>query len=223
MGEDGGLDAVGAAGAGEDAADVRLDRTGAQIQPLGDLPVGQTGAEQPQHVPLGRGQPVDPEQRRLGVPAGPHMPLEQPPGDPRGQHGLALGCESDGPDQVGGAGVLEEEAAGPGPQGPRHVGVLPEGRQHHDTGARRETGDVLGRGDTVPDRHLDVHQGDVDVLFATDRGGFPAVACLGDHLDVVGVLQDEPDSGAHQRLVVGDQDSDHRLILGPPAVRSPAL
>lgn len=45
--EDGGLYAVGAAGAGEDAADVRLDRAGAQIELIGDLRVGQACPEQP--------------------------------------------------------------------------------------------------------------------------------------------------------------------------------
>lgn len=121
------------------------------------------------------------------------MPFQQLPRDPGRQDRFTPRGELHGADQFGGTGVLEEEAARPGPQGARHARSLAECRQHHDTGAGRETGDVLGGRDAVPGRHLDVEEGDVDVLGAACRGGFPTVARLGDHLDVLRVLQDQPD------------------------------
>jgi hypothetical protein len=40
-----------------------------------------------------------------------------------------------------------------------------------------------------------------------------AVGGLADHLEVGLGVQDHPEPGPHQRLVVGDQDPDHRWPL----------
>ena len=45
----------------------------------------------------------------------------------------------------------------------------------------------------------------------TDR--LEAVLGLGDDLDVALGLQDHPEAGAHELLVVGDEDPDHPLIV----------
>ena len=66
-------------------------------------------------------------------------------------------------------------------------------------------------------RHADVHQHDVGPALAAWRR--PAAPSLGlaDDLDVGLGLEDHPEAGAHQRLVVGDEDPDHPLIVpGPP-------
>ncbi len=52
MGDDGSRGPVADAEAGQDGADVRLDRAFDQVQPPGDLPVGQSAAEVRQHVAL---------------------------------------------------------------------------------------------------------------------------------------------------------------------------
>ena len=56
--------------------------------------------------------------------------------------------------------------------------------------------------------HLDVHQHDIGLQPLRDRDGLLPVACLADDLDVVLGLEDQPEAGAHQRLVVGEDDAD---------------
>ncbi len=60
VGDDGGRGPVADAEAGQDGADVRLDRAFDQVQPPGDLPVGQSAAEVRQHVALPGRQFGDP-------------------------------------------------------------------------------------------------------------------------------------------------------------------
>ncbi|WDT91673.1 phosphatase PAP2 family protein [Streptomyces sp. SCSIO-PteL053] len=59
VGDDGGRGPVVDAEAGQDGADVRLDRAFDQVQPAGDLPVGQSAAEVRQHVAFPGRQPGD--------------------------------------------------------------------------------------------------------------------------------------------------------------------
>lgn len=60
VGDDGGRGPVVDAEAGQDGADVRLDRAFDQVQPPGDLPVGESAAEVRQHFALPGRQPGDP-------------------------------------------------------------------------------------------------------------------------------------------------------------------
>ena len=62
--------------------------------------------------------------------------------------------------------------------------------------------------------HADVHQDDVRMEARGLADGFDAVVGLGDHLDVVLVCEQQPEAGAHHRLVVGDEDADGALIVG---------
>lgn len=60
VGDDGGRGPVVDAEAGQNRADVCLDRAFDQVQPPGDLPVGQPAAEVRQHIALPGRQPGDP-------------------------------------------------------------------------------------------------------------------------------------------------------------------
>ena len=67
-----------------------------------------------------------------------------------------------------------------------------------------------GRGQAVEPGHLDVEQRDVRPV--ATRGGHDdlvAAADLGDDLEVVLELEQRGERGAHQRLVVGEQQPDH--------------
>ena len=70
--------------------------------------------------------------------------------------------------------------------------------------------DATGGGEAVDAGHADVHQHDVGALAARERDRLVAVARLADHLDVVLGVEQGPEAPAHQRLVVGEHDPDHR-------------
>ena len=108
--------------------------------------------------------------------------------------------------------VLEQEAAGAGPQ--RLVDVLVEVERGQHQHARR----VAGRGEDPPGRLEPVESG-IRMSIRTTSGcssraastASRAVGRLADDLDVRLRLEDHPEAGAHQRLVVDDQDADgHR-------------
>jgi hypothetical protein len=137
-------------------------------------------------------------------------------GHRRGQQGVAGGHDLDGVDQVLGGDVLEQEPAGPGAQRRQDVLVEVEGGQdqHPDRVLDALAGQAAGRLDPVHAGHADVHQGHVgpDVAGQPDR--LVAVGRLADHLQAGLGVQDHPEPGPHQRLVVGDQDPDQRLSRG---------
>ena len=76
--------------------------------------------------------------------------------------------------------------------------------------------DLLGRGEPVELRHPDVHQHDLGLRECRLTDRLVAVLGLGDDLDVTLGLQDHPEAGAHELLVVGDEDPDHPLIVPIP-------
>ena len=87
------------------------------------------------------------------------------------------------------------------------VGLALDGH-HHDCGAGHDRGELLGRGDAVHVRHVDVHQDDVRDQssghlqgFATGRGG-------ADHVDVAFEAQELRQVIAGLGDVVDDEDAD---------------
>ena len=58
--------------------------------------------------------------------------------------------------------------------------------------------------------HADVHEHDVRAQLGGERHRLRAVAGLAHDLDARLLAQDHAKAGAHQRLVVGKQDADHR-------------
>ena len=72
-------------------------------------------------------------------------------------------------------------------------------------GGSSSAADGDGRGQPVEPRHPDVHQHDVGPAAAHRLDGVGAVVGLADHGDVVGRLEDHPQPGPDQRLVVDDE------------------
>ena len=86
--------------------------------------------------------------------------------------------------ELGGGGVFEQEAAGPGPQRLVDVFVEVEGGEHQHSRPCWDGGgaeDLAGCLQSVHDRHPDVHQDDIGLQLAglADRVG--AVGGLADH------------------------------------------
>src|SRR5207237_8635922 len=81
-------------------------------------------------------------------------------------------------------------------------------------------------------RHADVHQRDVGIGPLHLGDGLEPVGRLGDDLQVVLGLQDHAEAGAHELLIVRDEDAEHQLrapsngssarTSNPPPARGPA-
>ena len=67
-----------------------------------------------------------------------------------------------------------------------------------------------GRGDPVELRHADVHEDDVGPVEVDGAEHLAAVGGLADHLEVVRAGEHHPQARAHERVVVDEQDADHR-------------
>ena len=73
--------------------------------------------------------------------------------------------------------------------------------------------DLLGGGQSVEFGHPDVHERDLRPGRCRLTDGLFAVIGFSDDLDVTLGLQDHPEAGADELLVVGDEDPDHPLIV----------
>jgi hypothetical protein len=82
--------------------------------------------------------------------------------------------------------------------------------------------DQPGRGEAVGARHPDVHQDDGRALGPGQRDRLLAVDRLAHYLDVVRRLEQHPEAGPDQRLVVGQQHPDHRGPARPDSAGRPA-
>ena len=138
-------------------------------------------------------------------------PLEQSPRHTGGEERLAGGDDAHRADEIDGLGVLHEESARAGADRARDVLVELEGRDDDDLD-RPECGvggDLLGGPESVAVRHPDVQQCHVDGSGAERAQQLLAAGCLGDDLDVGLGVQQRPESGAHELVVVGERDADH--------------
>ena len=112
-------------------------------------------------------------------------------------------------DQLLGRRVLEQEAARTGPQ--RLVDVLVEVERGQDQDPRPLVSPVEqppGRLETVDVRHPDVHQDHVRLRLPGREHGLEPVGSLADDLDVGLGVEDHPEPGPDEGLVVDDQDLD---------------
>ena len=131
-----GLHPVAQVELGQAVRDVGLDGGLAQDEPFGDLGVGQSLAEQLQHLALALGEPV--EQRgvlrrraRGGAWRGGHLG-DDAAGDLGREQGVAAPDGADRLDELVGLAVLEQEAAGPGVEAVEEVVVAVEGGEDDD-------------------------------------------------------------------------------------------
>jgi uncharacterized protein YcaQ len=196
----------------QDVPDVVLHRVLGDEQLLGDVAVVHAAGDQLEdlHLPLGelgRGDVLSPVLG--GVPVGQGGEL----GDELARHGrvdqrLAAMHRAHRLGHLVQRDVLEQVAAGAGPDRLEQVLFLVADGQHHDLGAG---GDLLGRPaglDPAGLRHPDVHEHDVGQRLARHGDRLGAVAGLADQVDVVLVGQDHLQAAPEQRMIVGDQDPD---------------
>ena len=173
-----------------------------------DLCVGQAVGDQPQHLglPLGECASGGREPRAGGRPAG--EVGDQPPGHRGGEQGVAGGHHADRVYQFGGGGVLEQEAAGAGPQRLIHVVVEVEGGEHQHPRPGRAgcvAEDLAGRLQAVHDRHSHVHQNDVGPQVPRQADRVRAVGGLAHHQQAGLGGEHRGEALPHHRLVVDDQ------------------
>jgi len=123
---------------------------------------------------------------------------------------VALDCEPHRGDELIRRRRLQQEAAGARAERLVDVLVEVEGREDDDLRRRgRAVAQDPSRLEPVQPRHPDVHQHDVGLQVASELDRLGAVARLADHLDVRFRLEDQPEAGADERLVVGEQDPNH--------------
>ncbi len=160
--------------------------------------------------------------RRLGSRSGGCESGQEPHGDCRVDQRVPGRRGVDRLGEEGGAGILQQEAAGSGLKCRVDVLVEVEGRDHDD---RQRVGDgragEAARGfESVEAGHPDVEQADIRSQLVRQPDRLVAVGGLPDDLDVGLRVEDQAQTGADDRLVVGDEHSDHRA---PPTSGSDAV
>jgi len=112
--------------------------------------------------------------------------------------------------------VLEQVAAGPGPDRLEQVVFLVADRQHDDLRARR---DFLGRParlDAAALRHPDVHEHHIGQRLAGHGHCLGPVAGLADDVDVVLFRENHLQATPEQGVIIGDQHPDGIWALSRP-------
>ena len=135
--------------------------------------------------------------------------LDHAPGDRGREQRIAARDDHDRLDELLGRRVLEHEAARAGAQ--RLVDVLVEVERGQDQDPRPLVAAVeqpARRLEAVDVRHPDVHQDHVRLGLAGGEHGLEPVGSLADDLDVGLGVEDHPEPGPDEGLVVDDQDLD---------------
>ena len=193
----------------EDVLHVGADGVGADVELAADLGVAPAAAEQGQHLPLPRGQPV---QGGVGGPVA-HV---QEPAEQLGQHrprhhALAVQHRLDGPQHRLGAGLLADHAHRAGPDGVQQqvdVGVLGE---QDDLGVGQLGEDRLDQRRPAAQGQAGVDHEQVGLELGHRGHDLGHGRCLPDHL-VGAVTGDESFQRlVEQRLTVGEEYASHQL------------
>lgn len=132
---------------------------------------------------------------------------DQAASDRGGQERLAGRDDADRGEEVGGRGVLEQEAARPRAERRVDVGVQVEGREDQDADVREVGADPPGGLDAVHLGHADVHEDDVGAFALGQRDRLGAVAGLADGAQARRGVDQDAEAAAQQGLVVGDEDA----------------
>src|SRR5260221_280674 len=151
--------------------------------------------------------------------------LDQAPGDARRKQRLARGDNPDGIEQVGRLAALEKEPARSRPEGPEDILVELEGGEdeHSGLGECRVGDDLARRLEPGHLWHPHVPHHHVTVRRHCRLEGLTAARRLADDLEVGVGLEERPEPGADNRLVLGDQDPDplaHVAALPPSGSRA---
>ncbi|MDH6614991.1 hypothetical protein M2163_002099 [Streptomyces sp. SAI-135] len=124
----------------------------------------------------------------------------RPAGHPGREERVALDHRPHGTQEFRRFGVLDQEAGGTGADRLEDVLVELEGGEHDHPHVLEAgvPGDAPGRGETVEQRHADVHQDDVRPQFAHLAHRLLAVGGLPRHLDVRLRVEQGPETGPHE-------------------------
>jgi hypothetical protein len=179
-------------------------------QLAGDLGVGSSAGDLVQYVDLALCELLE-----LGRGVGPGWwaadeGLDEPACDLRCEERVACDGGADGSDELLRSGALEQEAARARTQGLVDVLVEVEcGEDEHAQRTRPQVQHPPGGLEAVDARHADVHEHDIGAISAREFQCGASVFHVGGDLDVALRLEDHAQAAAHERFVVGDQDTDH--------------
>lgn len=123
-------------------------------------------------------------------------------------------------EQVLQAAALDDVAAGPGAQGRAHELGRAVHRQHQHAAARRGSAQPADGLAAVATGHREIEQDYVGLEHRGLADGVEAVAGLTDHLDVGLAGQEHPQPGAHDRVIIAEQDPNHRPNRSTRAAKS---
>lgn len=189
----------------EDPQQMGLHRRLPDEQLPPDLRVGAPLRHQPQHLRLPLREP-----RQLRHPA---QPVHQPGRHRRREHRLAPRRGPDRVRQLAPAQVLEQIAGRPGLHRPQDVAVALVRGQHHDPARQPRRSYPADRLDAPAARHPQVHQHDVRQQFGAQGLGTGAAVGLADHVEVRLGVQHPAQPLPYDGVVVGQQDTDHQVLL----------
>ena len=181
---------------------MRLDRANADDQAVGDLLVGVAERQEREHLPLAI------RQRVVGLPAEPASATSLR-AEGRMDVLLAGRDPPDRRDQLRVGGLLEHVTDGAVRERLPHVRRIVLHREHQDPRRRQHVPDLGGGVHSGGSGHDDVHEHDVGLELAGHLHGPVGVARLADGLHVLLTLEQQPQPGPHDRMVVDDQYSDH--------------
>ena len=167
------------------------------MDPPSDLGDGGAIGRRLEHLGLPGSQGGVPEDERVGGQC--RVDDAQPGMDPAHRLG-----------QLGGRGVLDDEAVGPGLNGAPQESGTPEGRDDEDSRGRQPLQETRGRAQPVGAGHVNVHEDDVGPVLECDGQNVVPVPDLGDDLDVGLQGKQCGQRPAHHGLVIGQHHSDHR-------------
>ena len=114
----------------------------------------------------------------------------------------------DGGDEIGFGGVLDEIAAGAGLESAKQIGLVGMHAENDGLGERMRGGELGDGFDAVENGHADVDHHDVRMESGGEFESLAAVGGLGDDFEAGVALQQKAQAGAHEGMVIGEQDAD---------------
>src|ERR1017187_8627279 len=220
VGEHHGLDAVTQFQLVQEMGDVRLHRGLAEKEAHGDLAVAEAPGDEQQDLTLTFGELA--KVRRVRVRSVTAEPLDQPPRDRGCEQRVTRRGDPHGANDVVAGRVLEQESRRPRAERLKHVLVEVEGGQDHDPRRTASCGDATRRLEAVENWHADIHQDDVRAQCRHRRDPFLTVRSVAHYLDVGFLVEEGAQAGAHQWLIVDQQDANH-VISGSRGSRAVTL
>ena len=180
----------------------------AEVQALGDLLRGETLRDELQHLPLPRCQQF-PWVLSLADPAA--VVLDHLVRDGGAQVRLSPTSRSHRDFELGRVGRLQQVPPSPDAERPQHVLLVGVHRQHHHLAAGgRSASELATHLETVQARQGHVDEGHVDVRALRPPQSLPAVPGFDDDLEPRDLLEQPPDPGPDEVVILDEHQTDAR-------------